>query len=504
MVYRQRQVLWVVGFFGVMLCGTMPAAAHVFVQPYTLPVPFWMYLYACAATLILSFAVVAYAMGQPAGGTADALHASPSAARGIDLLPKTPSAQRAWAVVRGAMRLVAIACLVVTVVSGLIGTADPRANVNLTLFWVGFLLGLTYVTAVLGDLYGLVNPWRTLVDLLERAGLDVSRARLRYPSWLGYTPAFVAYVALIWIELFTLPRPYVLSVTALVYTAITLAGTFAFGRRAWFTYGELFAVFFGLIALVAPIEYSDEDGLARVRLRAPFDRAPVSLPMHGTLVLFVLFMLSSTTYDAVHQTYLWVSLYWQQLLPVLQPLWGSDMVAAQAALTEWYRIYQWAGLVISPFLYLLLYLGVLWCARIVTRTPARLWTLASEFAPSLVPIALVYHATHYATILIAEFPRLWPLAADPFGLGWQLFQANLAPPKPLNMGLIWHSQVALVLAGHVAGVYLAHRTALRVFAGAPRGIVSQLPMLVLMVAYTCVGLWVLSLPLDVPQVLPFE
>ncbi len=481
-----------------MLWGSTSVSAHVFVQPYTLPVPFWMYLYACAATLVLSFAVVAYVMVQPA------LTSPSSTGRGWDLLPDTPLARRTWHVTLGVARAGALVCLLVTMVSGLVGTADPRANINLTLFWVGFLLGLTYATAIVGDVYALLNPWRTLVDLVERAGINLSRARLTYPAWIGYAPAFVCYVGLIWIELFTLPRPYVLSIAAAVYTALTLLGVFLFGRGAWFTYGELFSVFFGLVAMMSPLEYSDERGRARVRLRAPFSTPRVPLPGHGTLVLFVLFMLSSTTYDAVHQTFLWVSLYWQRLLPLLQPLWGDDIVAAQTALTAWYQIYQWAGLVLSPFLYLLLYLAVLWCARLVTGTRISLWTLAGEFAPSLVPIALVYHATHYATILIADAPRLWPLAADPFGLGWQLFRAELAPPKPLNMGVIWHSQVALVLTGHVLGVYLAHKTALRVFATTRHGIISQLPMLVLMVAYTSVGLWVLSLPLDVPQVLPLE
>ena len=34
--------------------------AHVFLAPYTLPVPFWLYLYGCAAALVLSFALLAY------------------------------------------------------------------------------------------------------------------------------------------------------------------------------------------------------------------------------------------------------------------------------------------------------------------------------------------------------------------------------------------------------------------------------------------------------------
>jgi hypothetical protein len=49
---------------------------------------------------------------------------------------------------------------------------------------------------------------------------------------------------------------------------------------------------------------------------------------------------------------------------------------------------------------------------------------------------------------------------------------------------------------------LAHVMALRVFPSQRQVIISQIPMLVLMVAYTCLGLWVLSLPLGTPQVLP--
>jgi hypothetical protein len=59
-----------------------------------------------------------------------------------------------------------------------------------------------------------------------------------------------------------------------------------------------------------------------------------------------------------------------------------------------------------------------------------------------------------------------------------------------------------MLAGHVAAVYMAHVMALRVFPSQRQVIISQIPMLVLMVAYTCLGLWVLSLPLGTPQVLP--
>ena len=65
----------------------------------------------------------------------------------------------------------------------------------------------------------------------------------------------------------------------------------------------------------------------------------------------------------------------------------------------------------------------------------------------------------------------------------------------LQVDFIWHSQVALILIGHIISVYLAHIVALRVFGGPGAAAASQVPMLVLMVLFTTFGLWILSLPL---------
>lgn len=470
------------------------ASAHVFFAPYALPVPFWMYLYACAATLIVSFAVVGYFVGASA---------AQSTYRAWDLLPETSVWQAAWRSTVHVLRVGAVACLLLTITAGLVGTGDPAANINVTLFWVIFLLGFTYVTVVAGDLYSLVNPWRVLVDWGEKLGVNLSRARVRYPERLGYVPALAFYMTLIWIELFALPRPYSLSIALIAYTTATFTGAFLFGKQTWFEYGELFGVFFFLIGTMAPVEYlNPKGGPARIRLRPPFVAALYERPRHASLVLFVLFMLSSTTYDAIHETFFWVSLYWQRLLPVLQPLWGDDVIQAQVAVTNWYIVYQRFGLVISPFVYLLFYLVVMVCARLITKTQAPLGVLVSRFALSLVPIALVYHATHYYTVVVTQFPSLLRLASDPFGWGWRLLATASQPQVPLDMGFIWHTQVFLMLLGHVVAVYLAHMMALRAFPSRGQGVLSQIPMLALMVGYTCVGLWVLSLPLALPQVLP--
>jgi hypothetical protein len=62
------------------------------------------------------------------------------------------------------------------------------------------------------------------------------------------------------------------------------------------------------------------------------------------------------------------------------------------------------------------------------------------------------------------------------------------------MGLVWHTEVALIVIGHMVSVWLAHRIALRLFGSRREAMRSQLPILLLMVIYTVVGLWVISLP----------
>jgi hypothetical protein len=57
-------------------------------------------------------------------------------------------------------------------------------------------------------------------------------------------------------------------------------------------------------------------------------------------------------------------------------------------------------------------------------------------------------------------------------------------------------QVGLIVVGHLAGVYLAHVVALRIFPDRRRALISQLPMLLLMVLFTGVGLWILAQPIQ--------
>jgi hypothetical protein len=55
--------------------------------------------------------------------------------------------------------------------------------------------------------------------------------------------------------------------------------------------------------------------------------------------------------------------------------------------------------------------------------------------------------------------------------------------------------VTVIIAGHVIAVYLAHVVALRLFGSRKAALVSQVPMVSLMVLYTMVSLLILAQPI---------
>jgi hypothetical protein len=467
------------------------AVAHSFGTVYNLPVPFWMYAYGASAALIASFVIVAYLAGAArtarAGGAVQ-VH-----------LRRDIGHLSAWGL--AALRSIALFLLVLCIVAGFIGSRNLYANINMTLFWVVFVLGFFYATAFIGDVYELINPWRTLCALIERLDSTAFRARVAYPKGLAYYPALVLYVTFIWIELFAHTQPLSLAVVLFIYTLINLAGAAAFGKDTWLRYGELFAVMFRLAGKMAPVEYVAAPGAREryaVRLRKPFAALLTEPAEHWSLLLFVLFMLSSTAYDGIHETLPWVTIFWKDLYPPLAALLAQPYVV----IVDFYYYWQWAMLIVSPFIYLAIYALFIWLTKVAAASKLSVRTLGLRFAQSLVPIAFVYNVTHYYTLLASQGINIVTLISDPFGFGWNLFGTAklLSGPLVLDAGTVWHTQVGLILLGHITGVYLAHVEALAIFTNNRRAILSQLPMLCLMVLFTTMGLWILSLPIAAGQV----
>ncbi|HUP91915.1 MAG TPA: hypothetical protein VM074_06670 [Solimonas sp.] len=455
------------------------ATAHGFGRLYNLPVPFWLYAWGAGAALLVSFVLVASFAASPAA-------LPPGASRDIGDAAWVRALRR----VLPALRAFSVFVLLLCIATGLFGNRDPFRNFSMTCFWVVFVLGFTYLTALAGDLYAAINPWRVMTDAMGRYG----RGRVCYRDRLGDWPALALYLAFVWYELFNHGKPASLAAMLLAYSALNFAGVWLVGTAAWFRHCEFFSVFLRLVALMAPLHYRRGEAL---RWRRPFAGLAQERPGDLSTVVFALAMLSTTAFDGLRATQWWVSLFWNDPSGILTGLAGARPVHAYALVRPWYIAWETLWLVASPFAYLAAYLAAVALARLVTRSTRPMRELALDFGYTLLPIALVYNLTHYATLLLSQGLKIVSLASDPFGWGWNLLgTAGLlrAPILP-GMGLVWHTQVGLILLGHVLSVHAAHRVALRVFPTRGQALLSQLPMLALMVALTVAGLWILAQPL---------
>lgn len=453
----------------------VPAAAHGFGQRYELPVPLTLYLYGAAAAVLLSFAVfglfVRHTPAPRTGARADLL-AGP--------LGKVIG-HPAPAIV---LRLAVLALFVVAILAGLIGEQNPYRNIAPTLVWIVWWVGFAYVAIFVGDLWVLVNPWRTIFDgaqwLHRRLGArgDLS-AGLPYPETLGVWPAALLLLAFAWIELVypNAASPVHIACLAIAYSVLTLAGTLAFGRDVWLRHGEVFSVVFSTFARFAPTEARNGHLYLRPFGAGLRDVRPVSTSM----MAFVLLLLASVLYDGLIGTGEWA---------VFEGWLLADGERGAMALRS-------IGLAAMWLIFLGAYLGI--SAAMSALAGGRLGALdvARGFALTLVPIAIGYHVAHYLVFLLVQGQYIIPLLSDPFGFGWDLFGTA---GYRVDIGLVgarfaWYAAVAAIVAGHVAAVYLAHLRAIDIFKAPGAALLTQVPLTALMVAYTFIGLSITAQPI---------
>jgi hypothetical protein len=109
-----------------------------------------------------------------------------------------------------------------------------------------------------------------------------------------------------------------------------------------------------------------------------------------------------------------------------------------------------------------------------------------EFAHSIVPIALGYVVAHYYSLAVLEGQRTFILATRG-GEDTGLTALNMTLVDPAFVSAL---QVLAVVAGHIAGAVAAHDRATRLYPPG-RVMAGQLPLLLLMLAYTYTGLTLL-------------
>ncbi|MEK9659306.1 MAG: hypothetical protein VW450_05115 [Chloroflexota bacterium] len=462
----------------VLALAPLPAQAHGFGQRYDLPVPLTLYLTGAALAVALSFVVIGlFVRGAPSA------HGYPT----VDLTRWLPFRLLAYPASAFSVRVVSSALLVLVVAAGLVGTTAAMGNIAPTLVWIIWWVGVAYVSALVGDVWRVLNPFDALfrgaeglARQLTGEGLSLERP---YPARLGHWPAVALFALFAWFELASgrAAEPRLLALGTLGYALITWAGMAVYGREAWLRGGEAFAVAFGVLARFAPIEARAGDGgRTRLHLRPPGAGLLAEGPVHLSLAVFVLLMLSTVTYDGLTATPLWASLF-----TTLHDALGS----VSLVLTLGMAGTAGAFVAVTGLTAALM--------RLSARGGPGVGLTARTFALSLVPIALAYHLAHYFTYLITQGQFIIPLASDPFGWDWNLLgSANYK----VNIGLVgarfaWVLAIVAIVTGHVVAVFVAHVQAARTYPTALAALRSQYPLLALMVGYTVVSLWIIAQPI---------
>jgi len=445
------------------------AVAHGVVGREDLPIPKWLFGWGATVVLVVSFVGLAV------------------------LWPKTrleePSERRFASIPKlldpicGA---IGVAIFVVIVYAGFAGSQDTRSNImpifDFTIFWVA----IPVACLLFGDVFKAFNPWRAIARAAAWIATTVRRkplpAPMPYPAALGRWPAVVGILAFTWFELVYTGRgdPSNHAVLASGYAAVQLVGMALYGIGPWTRHGDAFGVYFAVIARISPLRWSRE-GLYR---RLPLSGLTTLDAVPGTVALLCT-MIGTTSFDGFSNGPAWGEIQ-PRMADSLRNLGLSQLTAFHISFT----IGLVTVVVVVSGLYRLGITGM----RNASNTDLTTTELAARFAHTLAPIALAYVVAHYFSLLATDGQAMFYLVSDPLGTGANIFgtaDTNIDYTW-LSATVIWYVQVAALVLGHVAGLVLAHDRALVTFKDTRAATRSQYWMLAVMIAFTSLGLWLLS------------
>jgi len=483
---RRRFLIPFASAAAVALAVPATASAHAIAIDYKFPLPVWLYALAGGAVVLASAPAAAFAVR---GGSDRLSHNLYPSLRPLHL---------------GAIGCV-LCCLLL--LDGLIGGAfgDPlsvTANPLPLLIWVDFWVGLGVVSTLIGNLWDFVSPLNVGGRALDRLLAGRGIAARSFPEWLGVWPALVQLLAWSWAELIWSgsSTPHNLIVLVLAYMLVQLVAIAIFGAERWLAHGELFTVFARILSRVAPLELytrrpqppcpagrcpEDSERLGCpacwLNARGPAQRG-LRLRAYGAGVrrepalaagggAFAVAALATVVFDGYHSSRTYAN-FVSRLFPN-EPA-GS---AGVGTLT----------MIVIVGAFVLAYLAV---AAIISRyeehSPLR---TAARYAPTLIPIAAVYFIAHYFLYWFYVGQLTPGTLADPLEREWV---PDYRAWTPFNGASVWWIEVTLIVAGHIVAVVEAHRIAVAHHSDPRRALRVQLPLVLLMVAYTFSGLWVLG------------
>lgn len=468
---------WQVGLIATTVLAASRAQAHAFGARYDLPLPLELYLAAAGMAVAASF--IAALLFLRAGQTRP-LH--------LDISVPT-SVGRVLSAMLGIVGVLVLAVLLGAAFSGPQEAVRNFATVGIwVIWWVGFVL----FSALIVGLWPQIDPFRRITQFSAWvAGRPWTDSPANLPSAAGLL-APAGLLAIAWIELVSnwSEDPRAMGLLVIAYLVVALLGGLTFGQQ-WFRVADPLSRIFAVLGQVAPFTVVSRTTL---RVRPPGEGLlNRQEPIRGEVIL-VTGLIGIVLFDGLSETPVWAAVLTfvsesQSLRPTL--LWLRDQGA------DLIQIIRTIGLLST----IAAFYGAYWLLIVLIRALASdsftIGQLGRTFVGTLLPIAVAYHLSHYASYLLIAGQLIFPAASDPFGMGWDLFGTR---NWSIDIGVIgakqiWWMAFTALIAGHALSVLLAHRRALQIFKDARCAATSQIPMTIAMAGLTVLSLWILSQPI---------
>ena len=348
------------------------------------------------------------------------------------------------------------------------------------------------VSVLFGNLFAAFNPWNALaapVGSVWRSFAGRAPRHLEYPERIGRWPAAVGLAAVVWLELIygsgngvaVGVEPAAIATATIIYSVYTLVMIALFGREKWLANGEVFSVYFGMFASLGKLQV--RDGLLGVRKLFSGSASWVVGP--GSVAVAVT-SVGTTTFDGASEG------VFSSILSSLDDFFSGAGLGALAS----GRIAATFVLALSIGMVALIYLAGVRGMETVPGAPPRrkLWR---GFGHVLIPIAFAYLVAHYFSLFVFQIQAQFTyLLSDPLGTGTTDLFGTAG--SGIDYGVItpevtWYVQVGALVVGHVVALALAHDRAVAYWGDYRSAARSQYWMLAVMVAFTCFGLFLLSI-----------
>jgi hypothetical protein len=416
------------------------------------------------------------------------------------------------------LKFTTVLLLFLVIITGLFGNQDPLLNISPTLVWIMWWVGISFISVLIGNIWAVINPLKSVFEFWEWVyaklipGANLS-FNIPFDRSTRLLPAIVLFLCFAWVENVAphSSTPRAIANMTMIYSAITLMGMLIFGKYQWLMYGDPFSIFFGLLSRLSPTEIRvrnqdmcnncwncntenhcvdcyicfSQSNAVEINLR-PY--ATGLTPRYGvstSKTVFILIMLSTVTFDGFSETTLWSTII-NNLYPQFSIFGSQGLIVADTV-----------GLFMFPIIFIGIFITACYVMKITSGNAYSTLRLSQIFAQTLLAIAISYHMAHFFSYLMIQGQLIIRLISDPFGYGWDLFGTS---DYQINIGIInariaWLTSIGLIVFGHIVAVFVSHLESIRTFGNHRQALMSQLPMVCLMITYTVFSLWIIAQPI---------